>query len=204
MNLSLITVSIRNMFPGWVNWRCFAFPEDPLHCVCQKREQIYLTLRGLCPDTNIDTYWVPRNDETSKLLYVGITSSQISFNYSANMWELGVVGKKERTVGTAETGFDLLLLGRTHWLVENDSPACNNGEPYGATLKLSGCGEEEFTCSDGQCIDINSRCDQIVDCRDESDEEDCRLLVLKNGYKKNIIPFTVASVRSLVVQTERF
>ena len=190
------------MYPDWLNWRCFAGPAEPIHCICHRREQIYLTLRGLCPDTNIDTYWVPRNDETSKLLYVGITSSRISFNYSANMWELGVVGKKERTVGTAETGFDSLLLGRTHWLVETDTPACNNGKPYGATLKLSGCGEEEFTCSDGQCIDINRRCDQIVHCRDESDEEDCRLLVLKNGYKKNIIPFTVAPVRSLVAQRD--
>ena len=112
--------------------------------------------------------------------------------------------KKERTVGRANTGLDSLLLGRTRWLVETDTPTCNNRRPYGATLKLSGCGEEEFTCSDGQCIDINSRCDQIVDCRDESDEEDCRLLVLKKGYKKDIIPFTVAPVRSLVDQTERF
>ena len=171
--------------------------QSNIQCVCQRREQIYLTLRGLCPDTNIDTYWVPRNDETSKLLYVGITSSQISFNYSANLWELGVVGKKERTVGRAETGLDSLLLGRTHWLVETDTPACNNGKPYGATLKLSGCGEEEFTCSDGQCININRRCDQIVHCRDRSDEEDCRLIVLEKGYKKNIIPFTVAPVGSL-------
>ena len=204
MNLSLLTVSIRYLYPGWMNWRCTASEAEIISCLCWRREQIYLTLRGLCPDTNIDTYWVPRNDETSKLLYVGITSSQISFNYSANLWELGVVGKKERTVGRAETGLDSLLLGRTHWLVETDTPACNNGKPYGATLKLSGCGEEEFTCSDGQCIDINSRCDQIVDCRDESDEKDCRLLVLKNGYKKDIIPFTVAPVRSLVDQTERF
>ena len=79
-------------------------------------------------------------------------------------------------------------------MIERDSPACNNMKPYNITLKLSGCGEEEFTCSDGQCIDINKRCDQIVHCRDESDEEDCRLLVLKKGYNKNIIPFTVAPV----------
>ena len=168
-----------------------------MQCVCERREQIYLTLRGLCPKTNIDTYWVPRNDNTSKLMYVGIFSSQISFNYSANLWELSVVGKLERTVGTAETGLDSLLLGRTRWLVETDTPACNNGKPYGATLKLSGCGEEEFTCSDGQCIDINRRCDQIVHCRDRSDEKDCRLIVLEEGYSKNIIPFTVAPVRCL-------
>ena len=186
-----------------MNWRCFVGPAEPIHCICQKVEQIYLTLRGLCPDTNIDTYWVPRNTNTSQLIYVGITSSEISFNYAANLWELSVRGKKEKTVGRADTGLDSLMLGRTTWMIESDSLACNN-RPYTTSLKLSGCGEEEFTCSDGQCIDINSRCDQIVDCRDESDEEDCRLLVLKNGYKKDIIPFTVAPVRSLVDQTERF
>ena len=169
-------------------------PTENIHCVCQKREQIYLTLRGLCPDSNIDTYWVPRNTNTSKLIYVGITSSEISFNYSANLWELGVVGKKEKTLGTADTGFDSLMLGRTSWMIESDSPTCNNRQPYTATLKLSGCGEEEFTYSDGQCINIARRCDQIVHCRDKSDEKDCRLIVLEEGYSKNIIPFTVASV----------
>ena len=190
----MLTVSLRYLADIWLNWRCTAGASEIIHCACQRREQIYLTLRGLCPDTNIDTYWVPRNDNTSKLIYVGITSSQISFNYSANMWELSVVGKKERTVGRADTGFDSLMLGRTSWLIESDSPACNNRRPYSATLKLSGCGEEEFTCSDGQCIDINRRCDQIVHCRDRSDEKDCKLVVLEEGYSKNIIPFTVAPV----------
>ena len=136
---------------------------------------------------------MPRNTNTSQLIYVGITSSQISFNYAANLWELNVRGKKEKTVGRADTGFDSLMLGRTSWMIESDSPACNN-RPYTTSLKLSGCGEEEFTCSDGQCINIAKRCDQIVNCMDESDEEDCRLLVLKKGYKKNIIPFTVTPV----------
>ena len=192
---SFSNVFFRHRLPGWLNWVCSAGKADAIHCMCQRREQIYLTMRGLCPDTNIDTYWVPRNDKTAKLIYVGITSSQISFNYSANMWELSVVGKKERTVGRADTGFDSLMLGRTSWLIESDSPACNNRRPYSATLKLSGCGEEEFTCSDGQCIDINRRCDQIVHCRDRSDEKDCKLVVLEEGYSKNIIPFTVAPVR---------
>ena len=105
-----------------------------------------------------------------------------------------MVGKKEKTVGRADTGFDSLMLGRSSWLIESDHSACNNMLPYTATLKLCGCGEDEFTCSDGQCINITRRCDQIVHCRDKSDEEDCRLLVLEKGYKKNIIPFTVAPV----------
>ena len=138
--------------PGWLNWRCIAGAAEVIHCLCRKERQIYLTLRGLCPHSNIDSYWVPRNEKTSRLIYVGITSSQINFNYQANQWELDVVGKKEGTVGRADTGFESLMLGRTSWMIERDSPACNNMKPYNITLKLSGCGEEEFTCSDGQCI----------------------------------------------------
>ena len=70
-------------------------------------------------------------------------------------------------------------------------PECNNGQPYNITLKLSGCADDEFTCSDGQCIKIVNRCDQIINCRDETDEQDCKLLVLKNGYNKVVPPFTL-------------
>ena len=68
---------------------------------------------------------------------------------------------------------------------------CYKGRVYNKTLKLSGCADNEFTCSDGQCIKIVNRCDQIINCRDETDEQDCKLLVLKNGYNKVVPPFTL-------------
>ena len=58
-------------------------------------------------------------------------------------------------------------------------------------MKLSGCAGYEFTCGDGQCININKRCDQINHCRDKTDELDCRLLVLEDGYNQAIPPFTM-------------
>ena len=51
--------------------------------------------------------------------------------------------------------------------------------------------DDEFTCDDGQCIDISTRCDQIVDCQDESDEQGCQLVILDKGYKAKVPPFTV-------------
>ena len=50
------------------------------------------------------------------------------------------------------------------------------------------CGEGEFTCDDGQCIAMKERCNQVPDCQDESDEDSCHLVVLKNNYNKNIPP----------------
>ena len=90
------------------------------------------------------------------------------------------------------------LIAELLWILEKCAILiidCNKGEPYNLTLKLTGCAEDDFTCADGQCISIENRCDQIVDCRDETDEKDCRLLVLKNGYNKAIPPFTLVRSR---------
>ena len=47
----------------------------------------------------------------------------------------------------------------------------------------------QFTCStDAACVDIKCRCDNKIDCEDESDEEDCQLLVPGSNYKKSRPP----------------
>ena len=47
-----------------------------------------------------------------------------------------------------------------------------------------------MTCNDGQCVDMEERCNQISNCRDESDEDHCKMLVMKENYNKKIAPFT--------------
>ena len=160
--------------------------------MCHKDQQIYLKLRGLCPDSNIDKFWVPRNKK-GLLEYYGIISSEIHFNYEDYIWKMKVWGKKEKTIATSGNSFGSLLLGKSTWDIERDSTGCNRGQPYTADLKMSGCGDEEFTCYDGQCIDIENRCDTLYHCRDKSDEEDCKLLILEKGFKKNVPPFTMVS-----------
>ena len=38
---------------------------------------------------------------------------------------------------------------------------------------------------------MEERCDQIIDCNDESDEDNCKLLVFKKSYKKKVPPITI-------------
>ena len=38
---------------------------------------------------------------------------------------------------------------------------------------------------------MEERCDQIIDCKDESDEDNCKLLVFKKSYKKKVPPITI-------------
>ena len=81
-------------------------------------------------------------------------------------------------------------LGKHTWNIFNDK--CHNGS-YKAVLKLTGCNGSEFTCDDGHCVDIGQRCDQIPNCKDGSDEKGCQLVVLSEGYNKDVPPFTMES-----------
>ena len=70
--------------------------------------------------------------------------------------------------------------GRQVWTVHE--PMC--GQPPGVRqLLLSVCGRGEFSCSDGTCIAISSRCDQQAHCTDSSDETNCKILALPVDYK---------------------
>jgi len=56
-------------------------------------------------------------------------------------------------------------------------------------IKLTSCGEGKFTCNDGQCVDMEERCNQIPNCRDKSDEDSCKMLIMSDNYNKKIAPF---------------
>ena len=86
-------------------------------------------------------------------------------------------------------------------------------------IKVTACGSGQFTCDDGQCVPIDERCNQISNCRflyifyhwislnddiqylcrDESDEDGCKMLVMKENYNKKISPFDFDYESSMVI-----
>ena len=82
------------------------------------------------------------------------------------------------------------MIGKQNWTVIEDSKKC--GENYIAELKLTGCKDGQFTCDDGQCIDMEERCNTLPNCKDKSDERNCQILWLEHGYNKNIPPISGA------------
>ena len=48
------------LWDGWNDWSCVINAAQPINCACEHPNQMYLQLRGLCPSSNIDLYYVPR------------------------------------------------------------------------------------------------------------------------------------------------
>lgn len=107
-----------------------------------------------------------------------------------------------KTHGKSVSSFASYALGKHNWKIMNDTFECSNGKSYEVQLKLSGCEEDEFTCNDGQCIKMKRRCDNLPNCKDESDEINCTLWTKKKGYNKEIPPINMKndSVDPVMVQ----
>ena len=173
-----------------------------LQCLCQFDESPILRMRGLCTESNIDTHFTLKTLNGS-VAFMGLTGTVIKFLHTSRIskWKIAInLEQTNATTSAAETSF---VLGRHEWFIEKDSPECHDGEPYTSQLKLSGCKTDgEFSCDDGQCVTMEQRCDQVPDCKDESDERGCKMLVTKEGYNKGVPPFTVSSTGRAIVPVQ--
>ena len=66
---------------GWTDWSCQIEKVVPIVCACEHPGQMYLQLRGLCPDTNLDRFYVPRNKQRSgALILIGLKTTLIAYD----------------------------------------------------------------------------------------------------------------------------
>ena len=112
------------LIPSWEKWQdreCTY--KQPFQCACEKQGQIYLKLRGLCPESSIDVFWTLQNKEGTVHFY-GIKNSEMHYDFENRRWQIDVIGKKPQTFGISEISFHSFLLGRSYWIIQNDS-GCN-------------------------------------------------------------------------------
>ena len=83
-----------------------------------------------------------------------------------------------------------IFLG-AHWVDFSGSkdPCSSKQDSALQRIKFTTCSAAQFTCDDGQCIDIEERCDQSADCEDTSDENNCKMLDMEQNYNKATPPF---------------
>ena len=155
--------------------------------MCTHHTGSYLQLKGLLPSSLIDRHYKIISDpkDIRRLKYQGLEHTVITHDHKKDMWTLDTADSK--TSGISRASHASFTLGRHNWTITGDK-GLNEGESYTIELKMSGCQKGEFTCNDGQCVSMEERCNQLPHCRDKSDEIDCKILDIDEGYNMRVPP----------------
>ena len=179
---------IADITSSWEEWQCSDFD---MACPCSYESQPILHLRGHCPDTYIEhKRYTPMQLQTdpTDVVIVGMMNAQIRHNSTSEEWTLQDNGYSD-AIAVTNASHESYALGKHTWTILGDNKRCSKGElSYKIQMKLTGCKEDEFTCNDGQCVKMEKRCNQRYNCRDKSDEINCKILSLDHGYNKRVSP----------------
>ena len=191
---------------SWGEWQCHN-PGGLISCPCQFETSPIINLRGVCPDSLVEhsRFTIKQlATDPANILMVGRHSARISYNSKVRQWILKDV--RQNITAKTQASRRSYALGRNSWTVSGDNHKCSEGKDYTLALKLSACKTDEYTCNDGQCVKMEERCNQMSNCKDDSDEMDCKVLVLKAGYNKRVPPVgkagkEVKTMREVLVMT---
>ena len=110
-----------------------------------------LSLKGLCEHSFFDKV---QYDAETQIHFVGMGKSVIKFNFLHNVWEIRNVNNAF-VKATSSASFSSLAIGTFVWNITNDT-RCSS-QDSSMPLSLSGCYEDQFSCNNGHCIDIEKR-----------------------------------------------
>ena len=167
-------------------WRCGG-RDRGCPCTFEKSPQIHL--RGFCSNTKVEhkQYTVSQSAANPRnVIMVGLKSAQIEYDYSISQWVLS--DPKLNVTARTRASQNSYALGKHIWTISGDNYMCFEGEDYTIEMKLTGCNKTQFTCNDGSCVKMEERCNQIPECKDKSDEKNCKVLKLDDGYNKRVPP----------------
>ena len=153
-------------------------------CFCQFTKSPILKLRGLCKGSHIDTHYTPIY-QGGKVLYKGLTNTEITYIETEDDTKWMMTVNRKKTIGQTFADDISYVLGTHSWHITNDTAKCRYKR---MELKMTGCSEGEFTCSNGDCVHMEERCDQVLDCEHKSDELNCKTVLLEESYRKTAPP----------------
>ena len=171
---------------SWHEWNCAGLN---MGCPCTYDTPPLIRLRGFCSDTLVEhlRYTVKQSStDPGNIILVGQTSAKIQYDSSFAIWELR--DSRFNVTARSRASQNSFALGKHNWIISGDSYQCFEGKDYSSMMKFTGCNEAQFTCDDGQCGSMEERCNQITDCRDKSDELNCQILELEEGYNMRVPP----------------
>ncbi|KAK7077240.1 hypothetical protein SK128_015396 [Halocaridina rubra] len=152
---------------------------------CELHSYDYLYLRGLCFENEHQTRFRMQGHLEGRPLFHGYYDLLIIWRNDVAQWIL--VNSDNNTIAyMSPNDVTKYPLGLNNWTTQ--SLIC--GAYIGAILKLSlsSCTLYQFMCRTGECIAHEQRCDLRHDCQDGSDEDECDVVYLSEGYRNHLPP----------------
>ena len=146
-----------------------------------------LQLKGLCQNSNFDTVYKIEFSPNEFLSYVGMSKTVIRYDFSDESWKMEDL-IDTTVLGVSNASLRSLAIGSHEWRMMNEKECGEGSNDYKVTLSLTSCPDDQFTCNNGLCVDIEARCDGKTDCKDESDEKDCFVVEIASHYHKYLTP----------------
>nr|XP_053647206.1 uncharacterized protein LOC128698820 [Cherax quadricarinatus] len=162
---------------SWNDFPCLTLKA----CVsCEEKLHVPLILRGACMEWRTQTMFEVIGYNSHRTFFHGFYGLMI-YRTSDQQWILfdTLTNKTQAVLSIASS--NLYPLGRHEWLLVN--PMCDRPVGSKVELSLSVCKDGQYMCVNGECIDLASRCDAKNDCSDESDEDNCSILQIPDGYR---------------------
>ena len=175
-----------------------AFRPQQLTCtICSFRRQPMLFLKGVCATGSIDYVYFPEN-RFDKIVYRGYQEMEIV--KIDNIWTFQKrLNPDNFSMPKLSSLPNEYPIGRKEWYFDNSS-VTECLEIGQRNFSLSSCKiQNEFTCDNGLCIPIDKRCNQLLDCMDGSDENDCKFFKLPPSYSKEMPPIGETGTKALEI-----
>ena len=119
---------------------------------------------SFCPATLVEDgrYTVTTSAaDPNNIIMVGRARARIQYNSSfSQQWVYSDPRFNFTTISRASQN-SFVVLGKHNWTLSGDKYQFNEGKDYSLELKLTGCNNTQFTCDDGQCVEMEERCNQL-------------------------------------------
>ncbi|KAF2358411.1 C-type lectin-like [Trinorchestia longiramus] len=176
-------------------------PCDGKQCVlCELPKLPTWSLLGACQIHDRNRLFAPVQKKPGDLIFEGYSFYTIEKQNNTWHWVERHGENENRTIAKLISGSSIKKswpIGRQSWQFEMS--VCEEEPGEVRTLLFSPCKEGHFTCDDATCIPLFQRCDLKPDCRDGSDEKDCRLVQFPPTYRSDIPPAALGSENPLQV-----
>ncbi|KAA0185655.1 hypothetical protein HAZT_HAZT010833 [Hyalella azteca] len=139
-----------------------------------------LRLRGLCFNSETESFMNLRGYVNESIYICGYYGINIHNMLGTSEWHLFDSNLQQNIAEITLPPGETYPIGRKMWSIV--SKTCDHREGSLIALSISACSGDEYACDNAECIPRAQLCDGAANCADLSDENNCNILGIPEGY----------------------